>query len=193
MVFVVKKVAGILGLFALVGLVGCDAPVPMSASEIAQATKGQPEVIVEVNGKLTLDDMREFYLGQPEAEAMAALEARCDAIVPYEGGWLRGNTYFRGCILPDDPELESIRVGFHPEMNGAVFTLEEKRKGWSPELVRARFAERFGDELTRDLPRRGTVRMETPDHLMFGSWDSGTQGPAHVIFGMSPEAVEKFR
>jgi hypothetical protein len=178
-------------LMLLVGAVaGCEGPPPMTPAEIEQATQGQSEVFVEVDGKLTLDDTREFYLGQPRDAAEAALEERCEAIVDYKGDWRRAHTNFRGCRLPDDPDIESIRIGFHPEIDDRVFTLEVKRRGYTPELVRARFSQRFGDEVTLDVPRRGTVRMETARHLMFGSWDEGKNGTVHLVFGLSPDAVE---
>lgn len=176
---------------ASVSLLGCEDQNPMTGPEIEAATEGAGPIFVVEDGRETLEDTPEFYLGQPEADALAALDERCKSVLTYEGGWKRGNTVFKGCKLPGEPEIDSIRVGFNPEADMKVFTLEVRKQGWNAAQVRGRFTEHFGGEIERDVARAATIRMETPRHRLFGSWEEGESGVGHVIFGLSPEAVEK--
>lgn len=163
----------------------------MTPAEIAETVEGAPEIFVRTEAGDTFDDIPEFYLGQPEAEALVALEKRCKAILTYEGGWKRGHTVFKGCKLPNEPGIDSIRVGFTPDAEMRVFTLEVRKKGWTPNQVRARYTQKFGAKFDRDVSRAATIRIETAEHRVFGSWEEGIEGVGHVIFGFSPEAVER--
>ena len=171
--------------FVILAFVGCDTPPLLSEAEVAAELKGAPQIIIG-GEKPTLEGLEAFYLGQPEADAMQKINAWCGNPTVYEGGYRRENAVFRGCATPEHPMLHSFRVGFHPKLDNAVFTLEVKRRSISLPTIRARFYEALGTPF-EDLPRSGIVRMRSERYNLFASSDDGKDRPVHIVFGTNPD------
>ena len=180
---------------AAIFLLGChEPPSPPSAEDIADLTKDQPLLFVATGEprKVTLQGLEQFYLGMPEDEAMAQIKTFCKRPVELKGGVGREQSEFRGCLTPDHDELYAFRIGFNKTISNRVFTLEVKRRPTDLKVVRARFYEQFGD-VKVDLPKRGTLRMETPELNLFADIDDGKSGPTHILLGLTDAEVAKLK
>lgn len=181
------KVVSALALLCLT-LPACDfnrkAP-PLTAAEIQEITEGQPEIFLFQQGTLTLEGMEAFYLGQSQQDAMERLGEVCDVIETYDGGWRHNQSVFKGCVIDEDNRIWSLRVGFWPQNENRVSTLEIKDRPLNPRLVRARFAQSAG-QLTMDLPRKGLLMMGSPQYRLYASWEGSEAEPVHLIVGLQP-------
>ncbi len=179
----------ILTILFLVLLGSCNAePNRLQDSEVDALLKDAPRVIVN-DGKIRLDGIEEFYLGQSFEEASKFLQKRCVKPLELAPDWKRANTFFLGCLLPDDAKLLSFRIGFHPQLDKQVFTLEVKRANLGLNVIRAQFYKRLGKPF-EDIPKAGVLRMRSTDYNLFASWDSGLDGPMHLIVGVNPEKIK---
>lgn len=184
----------ILIIFAFV-LAGChEPPLPPSEDDIARTTEGQPQLFVVESGpeRVTLEGLEGFYLGMSEADAMTEIKTFCKRPVELKGGVGREQSEFRGCLTPDHEELYAFRIGFNKTISNRVFTLETKRRPVDLKVVRARFYERFAD-VKVDLPKRGTLRMETAKLNLFADIDDGKSGPTHILLGLTDAEVAKLK
>ena len=174
---------------------GChEPPTPPSADDIAQITEGQPELFIVSDSprRVTLQGLEDFYLGMSEEDAMAQIKKFCRRPVELKGGVGREQSEFRGCLTPDHDELYAFRIGFNKTVSNRVFTLEVKRRPTDLKVVRARFYERFQD-VKVDLPKRGTLRMETAEFNLFSDIDDGKSGPTHILLGLTDAEVAKLK
>ena len=170
-------------------IVSCKAePNRLSPSDVESLLKDAPPVIIN-DGKIRLDGIEEFYIGQSFEDASVFLKKRCVKPLELAPDWKRANTFFLGCLLPDDPKLLSFRIGFHPQLNKQVFTLEVKRPNIMLDAIRAQFYKRLGEPF-EDIPKAGVLRMRSKQHNLFASWDSGLDGPMHLIVGVNPETIK---
>lgn len=171
-------------------IISCqNGPEKLTSAEVESFLKDAPRVIVN-DGKVRLDGIEEFYIGQSFEEASAFLKKRCLKPLELAPDWKRANTFFLGCLLPDDPKLLSFRIGFHPQLNKQVFTLEVQRANLSLNTVRAQFYKRLGEPF-EDIPKAGVLRMRSKEHNLFASWDNGLDGPMHLIVGINPERIKE--
>ena len=167
---------------------GCDRDrrvPPLTADEIEELTRGEPQIFVERHGSLTLEGIEDLYLGQSYDEALEVLDDYCDRIKTFDGGWRHKEATFKGCILPADEGYKTIRAGFWPFNDNELSTLEIQSRAISQQVVRARFTELAG-ELTEDLPRRGILMMASERYRLIANWDDGAHEPAHITVGFPP-------
>jgi len=184
----------LLFLSCLLALAACDkSPTPeLTKKQVTSLVDGAPKVFVDDGDRVTLEGLEDFHLGQSEKDAMQAIKKRCRHPVVLQGGWMRGYTFFKGCPTPDDPVVQSFRIGFHPDIDNRVFTVELERRNVTPDVLRARFYDRFGTP-TEELVRPGIVEDSTARLHVFADWDDGLKGPTHVIVGYRPEIVEEMQ
>lgn len=186
-----KLYSRILALLVALGTVAAchEPPPPLTPDKIAELVKGQPHILVNKDGKVTLEGLEEVYLGMSEEEALAALKPRCKRFVELTGGVMRESSVFKGCLTPDDPQTYAIRVGLTKRASNRVFTLEVERRPVSLQVIRARFVEMFPNPRL-DLPKRGALTMESGIYNLFADIDEGVDGPTHILIGLSDAGVE---
>ena len=181
-----------LTLAAVVVSAGCERRVdPMSQAEVAAALEGQPPIFHLEEGAMTLEGMEGFHLYQSREEALEELARWCPRTTDYEGDWTQEHTTFKGCKTPDHPWIDTVRIGFHPQLDDRVFTIEQKRRTVPLDAVRARVTAAYGDELVEDVPRAGILMMGTPRYKFFADLDEGKEGLAHVLVGVAPAAITR--
>ena len=168
-------------------LLGCNRQIapPLTAEEIEEATKDQPQIFLFHEGNLTLEGLEGLYLGQEFDAAMKALHEHCEVLEIYDGGWRHKNAVFKGCIIDIEETTRTVRVGFWPHNQNRVSTLEIKEDPIPMRVVRARFSQIAG-ALTMDLPRRGLLMMTDENYRLFASWDDGEAEAAHILVGFQP-------
>lgn len=171
-------------------LTACDSPPPQgpSAERIAELTRDAPQLFTTEPPQL--EGLEQLYLGMPKEQAIEVMSTMCTRLIELDGGRFRGGTYFRGCHTPKHPFLFSFRVGFHPKLNDAIFTLEVKRKPVEHDLVIARIWQQVQGIHTQ-LIRRGIVRVEAEKYNILADWDDGREAPTHLLIGFSEAEIER--
>lgn len=173
-----------------ISCVACrDQNPPLTDTEIEKITRDAPEVVVERNGRLSLEGLDGLYLGQDQESALAWMNEQCERFVTLEGGVRREASTFKGCDTPGHDFLYSFRVGFTSRADDRVFTLELKRRNLPAEVVRARFSQ-HAEDVHEQVVRPGIVRVESARHNFFADWDEGAQGPTHILIGLSDDGVK---
>lgn len=157
----------------------------LSAEEIQELTKDQPDIFIKRDGSLTMEGVENLYLGQSYDDAMEVLDDYCEVIKVFEGGWRHSHAVFKGCIIGSGPEAKTIRAGFWPFNEDRLSTLEIQSRPIPQPVVRARFTE-IADELKEDLPRRGLLVMASSRYRLLANWDDGVDEPAHITIGFHP-------
>jgi len=149
-----------------------------NAPRLFETRRGHP-ALVELEG---------LHLGQEPEPARKALRAYCEHPVRRDSRQMGSEAYFLGCRLEDRETIESLRVGFWPDIGERVATLEYKRKAVTPPAVRQRYLA-VVDEDEKDVeetlePR--SIRITSARYRLFADWDEGKEGPAHIVIGFSP-------
>ena len=175
---------------ALTLMTACEGPVPQGpeTAKMAELLKDAPPILSTKD--LKLEGLDGLYLGQSKEEALQRMGEMCKRLIELDGGRFRGGTYFRGCHTPDHPYIFSFRVGFNPKIEGAVFTLEVKRRALDQEVVRSRTWDQI-PHIHKELVRRGIQRVEAEKFNFLASWDDGVEGPTHLVFGFSEAEIER--
>ncbi len=169
-------------------LSSCQEQKKLSPTEIEDLVKTGPRILFN-DGEVRLDGIEEFYIGQSFEDASRFLKKRCVNPLELKPDWKRANTFFLGCLLPEDPKLLSFRIGFHPKLDKKVFTLEVKRVNTNLALIQAQFYKELGTPF-EDIPKAGVLRMRSEAYNLFASWDSGMDGPMHLIVGVNPDRIK---
>lgn len=171
-------------------LVACDGPTPTgpSAERIEALTQDAPQLFTTEPPQL--EGLEGLYLGMPKEQALEVLSTMCTRLIELDGGRFRGGTYFRGCHTPNHPFLFSFRVGFHPKLNDAIFTLEVKRKPVEQDVVIARIWQKI-EGIHTQMIRRAIVRVEAARFNVFADWDDGRDAPTHLLIGFSEAEIER--
>lgn len=169
-------------------LSACERKVPPPGPEERQEILADaPEIFATKDDTATLRGIESLYLGQPKEDALEALGEFCPKTMEYRGGKLSKNAWFRGCVIPEpEGDITSIRVGFWPQLDDHVATLEIKRKDVELDQVRERFRE-FVDDVKVDLPHPGMLEMRGQKYQVLADIDEGAEGPAHITLGYTQE------
>lgn len=96
------------------------------------------------------------------------------------------DAYFLGCRLEGHETIESLRVGFWPDIGERVATLEYKRKTVPPPAVRQRYLAVVDEKDLEETLEPRSIRIKSARYRLFADWDEGEDGPAHIVVGFSP-------
>ncbi|GEM_PF-5097484 len=177
----VVLLAGLLG----APLVGCESDGPPSSWEKADPNS-RTDLFEMRHSHPTPVDLEGFYLTQPADEAVEHLKTTyCKNPVRRESQY-GDDAYFLGCKLEDHPDLTYLRIGIWPRIGNRIATIEIQRKDTKPATVYDQFKSMMGEPVDHRLEPR-LIEFITEDHRMFADWDSGLDGPAHIVVGLDPD------
>lgn len=178
-------------LVGLGALSACDpAPSTPDEAQLERLLEGQPDIFVQTDPHYTLEGLEGIHLGQPRDAALEALSRICPETMEYRAGDLGARAWFRGCEFPRARQgIVSVRVGFWPNIDDRVATLEVKRLGLSSPVVSARFRQHIGG-VNEEMIRSGFVQMRGERYQMMADWDDGKDGPAHIATGFNPARLD---
>ena len=170
------------------GLAACSPPKPLSPEQVDTIISAHPISPIVGGERPTLTGLEAFYLGQSKEDAVTELKKHCPRPAELRNEWGERHTTFLACPAKESKFVHSIRIGFHPDLNDTVFTVELKRDNVPMDAMRAHFY-REVETPTTDLARRGTVEIRSPKYNLFADWTSGLDGPTHAVFGLNPERI----
>ncbi len=161
-----------------------DSTPPDSWEEVELAN--EPQLFETRQGHPALIELEGLHLGQKSEPARSALRKYCEHPVRRDSRQMGSDAYFLGCRLEDHETIESLRIGFWPDIGERVATLEYKRKAVPPRTVRQRYLTVVDEEGVDETLEPRSVRITSARYRLFADWDEGKDGPTHIVVGFSP-------
>lgn len=161
-----------------------DSTPPDSWEDIELAS--EPQLFEIRQGHPALAELEGLHLGQKNEPARSALREYCEHPVRRDSRQMGSDAYFLGCRLEDHETIESLRVGFWPDIGERVATLEYKRRAVPPPTVRQRYLAVVDESNVEETLEPRSVRIASAQYRLFADWDEGSDGPTHIVVGFSP-------